>query len=96
MTATIARQPLTPRQHQIYTALVRFIADHGQVPTIREIAALVGISSPNGVVVQLQAIHRKGWVEFIRDGTARNLRVPELDAALKAAAAALLKQGRRK
>lgn len=93
---TTTRIALTPRQHEIYTAVIRYIRDHGIVPTIREIAALVGISSPNGVVVQLQAIHRKGWVEFGRDGLSRGLRVPELTDALQRAAGKLLEGGKRK
>jgi len=59
MTAA-APQPLTPRQAEALEFIRQNAAMYG--PTIREIAAAMGIRSPNGVVCHLDALERKGLI----------------------------------
>jgi repressor LexA len=80
----------TPRQAQIYTLVLRHFAEHGSPPTIREIGAAAGITSPNGVVVNLVALHKKGLIVFRQTGAARGIVVPPVAEATKEAAAKLL------
>jgi SOS-response transcriptional repressor LexA len=62
----------TPRQREILDAGIR-LAAAGYPPTLRELAQAVGIRSLNGLRVQLDALRRKGWVDW-REGCARTLR----------------------
>jgi SOS-response transcriptional repressor LexA len=62
--ATPPRRRLTPRQAEILAAIVRHWLGNGVYPTFREVMADVGISSPNGLKVQLLALRKKGWVSF--------------------------------
>ncbi len=93
---TTAREPLTPRQMQIFRAIVAYWGEHGNSPTIREIGRLVGISSPNGVSCQLRALAAKNWIVWEPKGhdtggqVSRSVAVPELLAAARAAADELL------
>lgn len=84
----MTRQPLTAAQMGVYVAILTHVRDTGQVPTIRDLMGPLGIRSPNGIVCHLVALQRKGWLTY--GGTARGIAVPELTAALKAAAAKLL------
>lgn len=90
-TTTTEKQPLTRRQFAVLSAIVRHIRDHGQAPTVRELCAVLGISSPNGVVCHLAALARKGHIDWrprSEGGAAksRGIEVPEITAVLKAAA----------
>ena len=53
-------EPLTKRQQEV----LDFIAANSHLygPTVREIAAALSISSPNGVVCHLKALERKGRI----------------------------------
>ena len=53
---------LTPRQQQIYDWILAYFRRHLHGPTIREVQAGVGIKSPNGVVINLDALRRKGMI----------------------------------
>jgi SOS-response transcriptional repressor LexA len=44
-------------------------------PTYREIGAVMGITSTNGVHDHLAALHRKGYIELRHDGKARSIRL---------------------
>jgi repressor LexA len=57
---TAEKAPLTARQKQAYD----FITSHMELysPTVREIARAMSIKSPNGVVVHLDALEKKGWI----------------------------------
>lgn len=90
-TVHIGKQRLTPRQAEIYAFIVEQWGETMGVPSVREICDEFGIASPNGVVVTLRALEAKGWIiidrEFVK---ARNIVVPELQLAAKAAADAHL------
>ena len=51
---------LTSRQRDILDYIIGCFVAWGHAPTIREIAAHFGISSPNGVTSHLKALERKG------------------------------------
>lgn len=62
-------QPLTARQYEYVCAIERFVDKHARFPGIRELGALLGVRSTNGVEEQLRLIAAKGFVEAI-DGRA--------------------------
>lgn len=55
---------LTARQQEILTFIRTTCLQTGRAPTVREIGAEFGISSPNGVHCHLKALRKKG---FVRD-----------------------------
>lgn len=56
------RITLTARQRAIHDFIRGFLVEHGQAPTVREIAKHFGIRSPNGVLSHLRALERKGLI----------------------------------
>jgi repressor LexA len=65
MTTTAA--PLTDRQAEVLAAIRAYWRDHGRPPALRDLMALLRISSPNGVVCHLKSLHKKGLVELAGD-----------------------------
>lgn len=53
---------LTPQQQEIYGFLKDVILNRGYGPTIREIGSQFGIRSPNGVMLHLKALEKKGLI----------------------------------
>ncbi|GAA1289048.1 MarR family transcriptional regulator [Streptomyces sp. NBC_01474] len=51
---------VTERQRSVLAAIRTHIADHGEAPTVREIAAAVGLSSPSSVMYQLRRLEEAG------------------------------------
>lgn len=51
---------LTPRQRQILTMIRDWSDRHGYPPTMREIAAAVGLASPSSVAHQLTVLEERG------------------------------------
>jgi repressor LexA len=66
--------PLPPGQQRCLDAIRAFIAEHGYAPTFRELAAMLGIESTNGITVHLKALERKHRVTR-EPGKSRTLRV---------------------
>ena len=56
-------EQLTPRQQQVLDYIESHIGQHGYPPTLREIAAHLGISGTLGVMKHLQALEKKGYIE---------------------------------
>jgi SOS-response transcriptional repressor LexA len=81
--AEIYREPLTGRQRVVMDYILG-VCEAGSAPSIREIQDAIGVRSPNGVVVHLQALERKGYLrraggrarmmEPLLDGRGRRLR----------------------
>ena len=69
-----ARGEITRRQTRFLHILRNVIACEGLPPTHRELAALTGIKSTNGVADYLKALERKGYLERLA-GKARGLRL---------------------
>jgi repressor LexA len=62
MTAQTELEPLTRRQERVYRVIARHYREHRYAASLREIAAALGIRSPNGVVCHVQHLKKKGWV----------------------------------
>jgi repressor LexA len=56
----MATPQLTPRQHQILAMIREWVDRHGYPPTMREIAAAVGLASPSSVAHQLAVLEERG------------------------------------
>ena len=54
--------PLTYRQRTILRTISQSIENRGYPPTMREIGAVVGLTSPSSVKHQLTALERKGYL----------------------------------
>lgn len=57
---------LTLRQAAILAFIRRSFRECGCAPTIREIGAEFGFSSPNAIAGHLRAISRKGYIRVVR------------------------------
>jgi len=68
----------TKKQRQIYEALL-FLREKGEIPTVREIGALVGLNSPATVLKHLKALERDGLITM--SGKSRGIRPTEAGAA---------------
>lgn len=72
MPTTIAMMPtdergrvrLSPGQREMLESIRKLAALRGYPPTIRELAADLGMSATNGVAQTLHALRRKGWVHW--------------------------------
>jgi len=53
---------LTGRQRQLLEFIAGHIRENGYPPTLREMAAELGVRSPNGVNDHLKALERKGYI----------------------------------
>jgi SOS-response transcriptional repressor LexA len=72
--ATKAGDELTARQQQMYDFIRGYIRDHGFSPSVREIGAALGITSPNGVLSQVRALEKKGRLTRVLN-TSRSFRL---------------------
>ena len=59
---TLKRQPLTARQRETLNFIVGCIRKRGYSPTVREIAAQLGLNTANGAISHLEALERKGYI----------------------------------
>ena len=57
---------LTPRQREVYEYIRRFAETHGYAPTIAEIRAHLGLSSPATVHQLLSTLEREGLIRRIK------------------------------
>jgi SOS-response transcriptional repressor LexA len=73
--------PLTARQLEILGVIRAHVRDRGFPPSIREIGAITGITSPNGVVCHLRLLAKKGYIhrDAVRSRAIALLREPEDD-----------------
>ncbi|MCX5439945.1 MULTISPECIES: winged helix-turn-helix transcriptional regulator [unclassified Streptomyces] len=66
---------ITERQRSVLAAIRAHIADHGEAPTVREIAAAVGLASPSSVLYQLRRLEEAGAVRRARGTGSRDYRL---------------------
>lgn len=76
MTTTTDDYPLTARQAEVLEFIKANSAMYG--PTIRQIAAAIGVNNVTGVVGHLEALQRKGYIRR-RPGVARGIEVIRAD-----------------
>ena len=62
MTPPTDRKPLTPRRRQILDMIVGHQRAHGYPPSMREIAAEVGLKSPASVKAHIDVLGRAGYL----------------------------------
>ncbi|MBN2374572.1 transcriptional repressor LexA [bacterium] len=67
-------EPLTKRQQRVLDFLIRQIRIKGYPPTVREIAADLGISGPKGAKKFLDILERKGYIRRI-SGSSRAIEI---------------------
>lgn len=66
-------RPITGRQQLVLNAIENHMRKHKRPPSFREIAAAMGFSSPNGVMVHIRALVKKGYVA--KERTSRSIRL---------------------
>ena len=82
---------LTPRQRDVYEAILVYYAAHGHAPSIRDLCDAMGIASPNGIACHLKPLRKKGVLAPAADGAkARCIEVPAIQDAVKRLATKLL------
>lgn len=67
---------LSPRQRELLGHLVAQASAGEPIPTVRELAAVMGVKAPGTIQDLLSALERKGYLER-EAGVARNLRLTE-------------------
>ena len=80
----VKKETLTQKQSDVLESIYNFIADNGYPPSIRDIAGILGFSSPKAAGDHLAALEKKGYL--LRNSSARSIRLTEkslwyLDAA---------------
>jgi SOS-response transcriptional repressor LexA len=73
---------VTARQLQVLIAIDQHRAQFGNSPTMREIGAVVGIKSTNGVADHLHWLEHKGLVDRGADNKSRQTRLTAAGEAL--------------
>lgn len=70
---------LSDRQAGIFLYLFQFTLQNGYQPSIRELCDEFTIAFPNGVMVHLKALARKGWISLSggESRAVRFLRTPD-------------------
>jgi len=53
---------ITARQREVLEFVMDFVRDHGNSPSIREVAEGAGLTSLRGGSVHLEALERKGYL----------------------------------
>ena len=54
---------LTKRQQDTLKSIKKFMSDNGYPPTVREIATLMGLSSPATIQTHLEMLEKKGYIK---------------------------------
>jgi len=68
---------LTQRQIEVLVCVADFIHGNGKAPTLREIGAMLGIGSPNGVFCHLHALANKGVLLLAEEARSRDIKLTE-------------------
>lgn len=66
---------ITHRQQSVLTYIRDHITDHGEAPSVREIGAAVGLSSPSSVLYQLRRLEQAGALARARGTGWRDYRL---------------------
>ena len=54
---------LTKKQQAVLTCIEEYIAENGYGPSVRDVCAQLGLSSPSTVFVHLKALEEKGYIK---------------------------------
>lgn len=61
----------SPRQMQVFDFIRGYLVDHARSPSLREIAAHIGSTSPNGAMYHVRALSRWRLIRALRTGAGR-------------------------
>lgn len=67
---------LTPRQSEVLSAIKDYQARLGFPPTVKELAELIGVSSPNAAADHVNVLKKKGYIT-VAPGAARGITILE-------------------
>jgi repressor LexA len=84
---------LTARQNAIVAFLREQLSERGYGPTVREIGARFGITSPNGVMCHLKALEKKGVIRRDRR-CARSITLDEMQPRANVPLSGVVRAGR--
>jgi repressor LexA len=68
-------QQLTARQQQVLDIVTAYIESNGTPPSLREIAARLGVNGTLGIMKHLKALEKKGFLNR-REGSSRGIVLP--------------------
>jgi repressor LexA len=71
------KQPLTKKQNDLLHYLIKYNAENGYPPTLKEVADNFKMKSRNGAEEVLQVLERKGYIERKLKGRSRAIRIIE-------------------
>lgn len=71
--------PLTKKQTEVLNVIQKFIQNNGYTPSYREIASIMGLSSPSTVHQHVQALCEKGVINTGDEGVARSIELCDAD-----------------
>lgn len=69
---------LTKKQRELYEFIANFIQGQQMAPTISEIREYFGLGSNFSIQKKLAILEKRGYIEFDKSGTARNIRLTGL------------------
>lgn len=72
------KQPLTPKQQEIYSFLSQYIKKEEYSPTLEEIRVFLGVNSLNTAVDHLKALEQKGYI-VRRKHAKRNIELRDIE-----------------
>ncbi|MCL5070805.1 MAG: transcriptional repressor LexA [Actinobacteria bacterium] len=71
----ILKMEITDRQKTVLKKIYDFIARNSYPPTVRDMAAIMGFSSPKAVTDHLRSLEKKGYIK--RNSLARSIKLTE-------------------
>ncbi|MDD5659781.1 MAG: transcriptional repressor LexA [Actinomycetota bacterium] len=71
----VKKENLTQKQSNVLKTVYEFIADNSYSPSVRNIAEILGFSSPKGVSDHLAVLEKKGYI--LKNSSARSIRLTE-------------------
>ncbi len=74
----MSKQKLTPRQTAVLAVIDKYISDNGYSPALRDLANIMGMAGPTGVMYHLGALEKKGVITRGEAGMARAIRITTL------------------
>jgi repressor LexA len=71
----VKKETLTQKQSDVLNGIYKFIADNSYPPSIRDIAEILGFSSPKGAADHLSVLEKKGYIQ--KNSSARSIKLTE-------------------
>ena len=71
----VKKETLTQKQSDVLKVIYKFISDNSYPPSIRDLAKILGFSSPKGAGDHLAVLEKKGYIQ--KNSSARSIRLTE-------------------